>query len=283
MSTRRRKHLTTILVGALPLTVPPVFALAPHQLVDNVAAWIGLLSPRDYITAAVALVLLLVALLGMRLLIMKVRAGSRVEYLGPRVRNGMPEHVPRDIEERVVRILDGLREPNGSGSHEIRLVVVTGQDTLGSFEHIGRMYSTYRRWAVRVLILDPDAPGVDLLARGTRAHIMASLSLLGAMRETAVTDQRPLKLEWRTYQQLPAMRGYLIDDEHLFFGLTAWTGFDLTPKIDTPRMHTHDKRLAYVTPRDQFGRDAIESFKSWFDYQWKYTTRGLEGDRVAPC
>lgn len=266
----------TVLVGALPLTVPPVFALAPHQLVENVGAWVGLFSPRDYVLAVLVLLLLLVALIGAAPIMARVRAGCRLEYLGPRVRNGVPEHVPRDIEERVIRILEGLRESDAPGPHELRLVVVTGQDTLGSFEHISRTYSTYQRWIVRVLILDPSAPGVDLLARGTRAHIMASLSLLEAMREAAVVEERPLKLEWRTYQQLPVMRGYLIDRDHLFLGLTAWTGFDLTPKIDTPRMHTHDKRHAYVTRHDQLGRDYIESFKSWFDYQWKYTTRDLE-------
>jgi hypothetical protein len=131
------------------------------------------------------------------------------------------------------------------------------------------------------LMLDPNVPAVELLAKGSRANIHASVEQLMELRAHAEGEQKPITLEWRGYSQLPLVRGFSVDDDHLFWGLTAWHDADPSPRMVTPKMHTQGRWLVYLTSRAEFGRKAIESFHTWFDYQWKYATRDLGDDGIG--
>jgi hypothetical protein len=274
--TRSLRRRLAILVTVASFVLPPVGALGPGQLLDNINEWVRLLSLRTYLFIAWGLLIVGVTTFGVIMIRTKVKARSWVDYLGSKSADDL-EPVPRPIGQRVRKILDMITAADDVEQHELRLILLTGQYSLNYLEKIIRAYPTRHKWVIRVLLLDPSAPEVDLIDESTRADIIAGLDRLARMRSTADVEEWPLTLQWRGYQHLPVVRGYLFDDSHLLLGLTAWKGVDLTPRVVAHHMHTLGRKLAHVTARDEFGRDAIESFRTWFDYLWKYASRDLEG------
>lgn len=270
------RRILTIILAIITLIVPPVFALDPRQLVENIGAWISLMSLAFYVWLVVVLSAGTGGTLVAKRICTRVRSRPRIEYLVPEVSDGV-ELVARAIEKRVRHILDSMvdDEEQDNRPHVLRLVVITGLYTLNYLDNIVRTYpGRHRRWIIRMLILDPDAGEVGLLSEGTRATILAGLDRLAAMRATAAAEEWPIALEWRCYRSPPALWGYLFDEGHLLFGWIEWSHIDVDdPRMVAPRMRTQHRKLAHVTRHDELGRDTIDSFRSRFDYLWKFASR----------
>lgn len=188
-----------------------------------------------------------------------------IEYIEPVEYYGVPDVAPRGIQARAMEILQDLARSQGGRRHVVRIVVLTGQSTLHYLDQIVDRFPWTGLWDVRVLLADPESPDIGHLGPGSRDEILASTARLAKMRQRCEAKDRPVTISWRTCAQLPALRGCLIDEDHLFFGYFAWREDD-----DAWHLHEQNKRFAYARATSSFGTDSIDAFMSWFDFQWTH-------------
>lgn len=245
-------------------TVLAVLALSPQDWTANLGDWTNLIQSNQSFLMAL-LVLVLVALL----VVARQPFVARLEYLAQSEYLGVPDMAPQGVQSRVVGILDRLSQAE-RGVHIARVTFLTGQSTLNYLLQLIDKHSTRSNWEIRVLILDPDSPDVMRLGESAREEILASCARLASVKGRIVSRARPATISWRSFPQLPMIRGFLIDDDHLFFGYFEWQCLD-----GAWELHEQNKRLVYARRGDALSMDSIEFFKSWFDYRWE-TGRNLE-------
>jgi len=213
--------------------------------------------------------LLVLALVAM-LILARQPFVTRLEYIAQAEYLGVPDMTPKGIQSRLVGILDRLGESGHSQAHIVRVTFLTGRSTLNYLDQVVDRLSTRSSWDIRVLIFDPDSPEIGGLGPGGRAEVLASCTLLASIKQKIVSRSRPASLSWRGFSNPPMVRGFLIDEDHLFFGYFEWQRVD-----GSWQLHEQNKRLIYARHGDELSVDSIEFFKSWFDYRWE-TGRNLE-------
>ena len=240
----------TVTAGVLAL-----LALTPSEWVENLGAWGVLLSAARPV-AALGLGLLVV---GVVVLLLR-RSTSPIEVISP---GGVPE------DSFVRRVLDILESLDGNRHHTVRIVVITGSSTINYLRQILTTQQLRGHWDIKVLIMSPDAPAVDDLENGSSQNIAASLVTLGQLKAKALAHRWPCTLRWTTYDDPPMMRGFVIDDEHLFLGHTAWRNGTLTDQ---------DRHLIPIRRGPDWADLKIECFTTWFDRTWQQCPQAPDGE-----
>jgi hypothetical protein len=247
------------------VTLLALLALSPQEWAGKLGAWASfLIAHRVHV-----LVLLVLLLAG---LWFKARQPfvTRLEYISQSEYGGITDMAPVGIQSRVVGILDRLGQPGHSRTHIARIIFLTGRSTLNYLDQVVDKHRTRSDWDIRVLILDPESAAMDKLGPGRKQEAIASCAQLASIKHKIVSRTRPAKLSWRGFSDLPMVRGFLIDDEHLFFGYFEWQNVD-----GGWQLHEQNKTLVYARRGDHLSVDSIEFFKSWFDYRWE-TGRNLD-------
>jgi hypothetical protein len=262
---RARKRSNRALVNAVrgvflaTGTLLAVLALSPQEWAGKLGAWTSLL--LAYLTPLMALLMLTLVIL---LVMAKQPFVTRLEYISQSEYLGIPDMAPVGIQSRVVGILDRLGQSSHSRTHIARITFLTGRLTLGYLDQIVDKHITRSNWDIRVLILDPESPETDKIGPGAKQEVVASCALLASIKRKTVSQARPAKISWRGFPDLPMVRGFLIDDDHLFFGYFEWQSID-----GAWQLHEQNKMLVYARRGDELSTDSIEFFKSWFDYRWE--------------
>lgn len=242
-----------------------VLALSPKEWAAKLGSWTSLLFA--YKTPLMALLML--ALVAM-LILARQPFVARLEYIAQAEYFGVPDMTPKGIQSRLIGILDRLGESGHSQAHIARITFLTGRSTLNYLDQVVDRLSTRSNWDIRVLIFDPDSPEMGRLGPGRREEVLAGCALLASIKQKIVSRSRPASISWRGFSSPPMVRGFLIDEDHLFFGYFEWQ------KIDGSwQLQEQNKRLIYARHGDELSVDSIEFFKSWFDYRWE-TGRNLE-------
>jgi hypothetical protein len=236
-----------------------VFTLTPRQWQETLEEWVGPVFTHQIPLAVAVLLGVVVAAL-----LRRQRLVRGLEYMTPTEYGGISDVAPRRIQLRVTEILGTLGDTDPTNEHIARLVVLTGRNTLHYLDQVIERYASRARWDIRVLILNPESPEIEQLASGTREDARAGCAFLGSLQRKIAAKARPARLSWRMYTELPRVRGFLLDEDHLFFGFFVWEEID-----GSARLREQNKGFVYAGPRDQLSRDCIAFFKSWFDHEWR--------------
>lgn len=248
---RRSSALSAVDRVTVAATALAVLTLPPRDWLDRLGAWTDLVAAVQPFLGLVALVLVgQMAIARQRLALVPSRRRADREVIAS---DGMGIH---RLLGKVREILDQqARAGDGEPQHRARIVMLTGRSVVDPLFELVRSRPP-GRWRIEILIVAPTSPVVGVLEHRTRHDVDASLGHLAELQEMARQERWPYEIEYRMYEAAPTMRGFLIDDRHLFVGYTAWTGDRLT---------TQGRRLVYVPAGTEANDLEIEWFRSWFD------------------
>lgn len=241
-------------------TLVAVLAVSPEGWTESLGAW-----TRLFIRFQGLLLGLLVLILIVQLFLARQPFLSRLEYMAPAEYQGVPDMLPQGIAGKIVSVLDEVGDTQSEAEHVVRINVLTGGATLHYLDQVIDRYATRSNWDIRILIADPDSPLIENLGDGAREQIFASCARLASIKDKIISKRRPARISWRSFTVLPMVRGFTIDEDHLFFGYFVW-------RRDGDKRHLRlceqNTRLLYARRGDQLSRDSIEFYISWFDHEW---------------
>jgi hypothetical protein len=241
-------------------TALAILAVAPRDWLANLGAWTRLATTAQPFLGLVALVLV-----GGQMVV----ARHRLDLVRHRRR---PERLlisPDSLDLRrlldVVRnLLDQLGRSKEVPEHRVRMVLLTGRSMVDTLFDILKSQRPPGRWRLEILVMSPRSPVVAMLEHRTPHDVEASLCRLVELQEMAREESWPYDIEYRMYDAAPTMRGFLLDDRHLFLGYTAWSGDRLT---------TQGRHLLHVQGGTAATDLEIEWFMSWFDRVFDHARR----------
>jgi hypothetical protein len=241
-------------------TLVAVLAVSPAGWTENLGAWTRLLIKFQGLLLG-----LLVLILIVQLFLARQPFLSRLEYMAPAEYQGVPHMLPQGIESKIVSVLDEVGDTHSEAEHIVRINVLTGGATLHYLDQVIDRYATRSNWDIRILIADPDSPLIESLGDGAREQITASCARLAAIKDKIISKRRPARISWRSFTVLPMVRGFTIDEDHLFFGYFVWRRDGNKGRW---RLCEQNTRLLHARHGDQLSRDCIEFYVSWFDHEW---------------
>jgi hypothetical protein len=254
-----KSALASLHIPAIAGLALSVLSVSPRGLVGNLGAWTDSLFRYQ-----VPLLALTVVVLALEVLRKRWPFIARLEYFAPREFGEISDVVPHGITQVGLRVLAELSQRNDQRDHIFRIIVISGGNVLSTLEYFVEKYAFHARWEIRVLIFDPEAQDVDYLGDNAKEDILAGCKRLAAIQKKAADRDASVTLRYRGYRALPMMRGCLLDEDHCFFGYFIWTDHRGTWKlVEQNKMLAHARRSG-----DRFSRDSVESFKTWFDFQW---------------
>jgi hypothetical protein len=258
--------IDTITIAAAVLAM---LAVTPSQWLGSLGAWTELI-----VTAQPLLGLIALALVGWQMVVARRRLASARSR-----RASDPELISSD-ELGVHRLLEVLQDifkrmnrVAGAREHTARVVMLTGRFTVNHLCDIVKQHPHRSRWRIRILIMSPSAPVVGRLQEGTRQDIAANLGHLAELEKMVADQGWPYEIECRTYGVPPTMRGFLLDDRHLFLGHTAWDDGQLT---------TQGRHLVHIQRGTEASDLQIEWFASWFDWVFAQARPPADGPTGRP-
>lgn len=259
----------------LPLALA-VLALTPREWSAKAGEWLLLLRENGVVLALSslsAIVLLALALL--------VRAYQRERQLLTRVSKIVvmrPQlYDDRRAQMRMNSVLEEL--VHGDAAHPVKILAATS----ATVEKLISTYIATRRvfgpLTIHIAMIDPDAAAAREAAAHWSGEAGQQLHILLPRLQARISElHQPITLEWRLYDYLPALQGWLVDDTHLFLGWFDWVEVGGGVR----ELRGAERPLIYIHKDDEEAPYYFNLFRGWFDRAWNGPSPSNASSRPTP-
>lgn len=146
----------------------------------------------------------------------------------------------------------------------VRVIAATGGGAATVINEYIECVEKPRNIKFRILLINPRLKIFDRAAEHWRDECKYYMkTCLPSLNKRFEASGINISVEWRTYDFLPSVHGYLLDDNYLFIGWNKWTNVG-----NRWELRGAEHGYLYFEKGREEAEYFISLFRNWFDYAW---------------
>lgn len=245
--------LSVISVG---IAIISLLAIPPKTWWSSVIEWFSIIK-----SILLAILTLIIALLLLRVYILKQRLKEKekVAVKGNPSKEFESLIEAHDILKTIIHEFSEM-----PGIQEIKVIGATGNTFLNIVKQYILPNHQIKNINFKLLLIDPTFPEINKISSHWGKEIEPVIKELNVMNEQFIKSGRNILFQWKFYNHLPTVHGIMFEDSRLLFGFFHWI-----EKGKKQELIGAEKPYIYLENKETRSKIFFETFKNWFDYNWK--------------